>query len=449
MRDAISGATGAASPAVPVPSPSSRGRATRQKLLKVARGLFARKGFRSVTLPDLARAARLSPGAPYQHFKGKEQIFAELASGFGLALAERLGTAMGPTPAKRRWRQVYCALLEAFAAERDLFALFREAEFAVGSSPHDSLLPVVSRLQELVARHREDAGLPASEPAAEENRILAWCLFALAYFPAVSGSLWCEPDALPVEEVASELARFAELGLGVPAAPLSGRAGPVWASKHLPAPKDELAPGALSRPAAERILAAAEQLFARKGFGAATVSAIARLARVPDAAVSAHFGSKEGLLARVVSQIRGDLVARVARAAAGLEHRAAVEDASLLAFFDFLRARPGVYRIVREAEFVVPGEGRDYYRSLLAPYAAGLARARTARQIRTRNPRVTAQALMGLGHWLGLLVMVDGALRPVEAVEIVRRFLRAGLGSFAPAWPGPGRPERNNRRRGK
>ncbi|MBI2943759.1 MAG: TetR/AcrR family transcriptional regulator [Candidatus Wallbacteria bacterium] len=449
MRETIAGGVRAVSPAAPVPSPSSRGRATREKLLKVARGLFARKGFRSVTLPDLARAARLSPGAPYQHFKGKEQIFAELASGFGQALAERLERAMGPMPAKRRWRQVYGALLAAFEAERDLFALFREAEFAVGSSPHDSLLPVVNRLEELVVRHREDAGLSASEPAAQENRVMAWCLFSLAYFPAVTGSLWREPGASPSEVVACELARFAERGLGVPAAPQSGRASPVWESKHLPAPKDELALGAPSIPAAERILAAAEQLFARKGFALTTVSAIARLARVPDAAVSAHFGSKEGLLARVVSRIRGDLVALVARAAAGLEHRAAVEDASLLAFFEFLRARPGVYRIVREAEFVVPGDGRDYYRSLMAPYAAGLAKARAAGQLRTRNPRVTAQALMGLGHWLGLLVMVEGALRPVEAVEIVRRFLRAGLGSLKPAFSSPGRPERSNRRRKK
>lgn len=54
-----------------------------------------------------------------------------------------------------------------------------------------------------------------------------------------------------------------------------------------------------SRETRERILAAAERLFARHGFDGTTTRALTREAEVNLAAVNYHFGSKEGLLEAV------------------------------------------------------------------------------------------------------------------------------------------------------
>jgi TetR/AcrR family fatty acid metabolism transcriptional regulator len=49
----------------------------------------------------------------------------------------------------------------------------------------------------------------------------------------------------------------------------------------------------------ERIIEAAAKLFAEQGYVAATVSQIARLAKVSDATVYEHFGGKEGILMQI------------------------------------------------------------------------------------------------------------------------------------------------------
>lgn len=56
----------------------------------------------------------------------------------------------------------------------------------------------------------------------------------------------------------------------------------------------------------ERILAAAESIFARTGFGGATMAAIAQAAELPKANLHYYFGSKEDLYRRVLARILSD-----------------------------------------------------------------------------------------------------------------------------------------------
>jgi AcrR family transcriptional regulator len=52
-----------------------RALATRRKLLDAARFLFARDGFSTTPIEDIARKAGKTRGAFYDHFKGKEDVF--------------------------------------------------------------------------------------------------------------------------------------------------------------------------------------------------------------------------------------------------------------------------------------------------------------------------------------------------------------------------------------
>lgn len=95
------------------------------------------------------------------------------------------------------------------------------------------------------------------------------------------------------------------------------------------------AQGALSR---ERILEAAVELFAERGYAATSVEALCRRAEVARTALYWHFGSKEGLLAAALDRVAGawiegirksayqagDPVERLDRAVAGM--RALVEE---------------------------------------------------------------------------------------------------------------------------
>lgn len=48
--------------------------ARRMQILKAATKCFAEKGFKRTTMRDICRAAKLSPGAVYNYFSGKEKI---------------------------------------------------------------------------------------------------------------------------------------------------------------------------------------------------------------------------------------------------------------------------------------------------------------------------------------------------------------------------------------
>lgn len=54
----------------------ARGAATRTTLITVARELFGAEGFADTSLDDVVEAARVTKGALYHHFRGKEDLFA-------------------------------------------------------------------------------------------------------------------------------------------------------------------------------------------------------------------------------------------------------------------------------------------------------------------------------------------------------------------------------------
>ncbi|MEO3825649.1 TetR/AcrR family transcriptional regulator [Actinomadura sp. B10D3] len=55
--------------------------ANRARIVAAARRRFSRDGFHRTSMPDIAREAGVSVGAPYRYFAGKEEIIVEIASG--------------------------------------------------------------------------------------------------------------------------------------------------------------------------------------------------------------------------------------------------------------------------------------------------------------------------------------------------------------------------------
>lgn len=64
-------------PAVPT---TPKGLATRRRLLEAARRTFARDGFVSARMADIAQEAELSLGALYRYFENKEDLFEQLVA---------------------------------------------------------------------------------------------------------------------------------------------------------------------------------------------------------------------------------------------------------------------------------------------------------------------------------------------------------------------------------
>jgi AcrR family transcriptional regulator len=190
-------------------------------------------------------------------------------------------------------------------------------------------------------------------------------------------------------------------------------------------------PPAEDRPPAERLLGAAEQLFGERSYRDTTVADICELAGMATGSFYAHFNSKADIFVAVIRRINVDLRAAMAAALYKAEdNQRARERAAFRAYFDLMSERPWSFRILREAEFVAPGEYRAYYERLARGYARGVRVAQLAGEVDTRyDPEVIAYIYTGLGHFIGMrwAEWTAGGRVPDDIFEDLMDVLARGL----------------------
>ena len=91
------------------------------------------------------------------------------------------------------------------------------------------------------------------------------------------------------------------------------------------APEDDATKGQIRQANEIRILGAAEKVFARAGFGGATMAAIATASGLPKANLHYYFGSKEVLYRAVLARILSDWLAPAQGITTDADPRAALE----------------------------------------------------------------------------------------------------------------------------
>lgn len=66
--------------------------ATRAALIEAARSLFAQRGFKAVSTEEIVQRARVTRGALYHHFRGKEDLFRAVFEQVEAELTEQIAT---------------------------------------------------------------------------------------------------------------------------------------------------------------------------------------------------------------------------------------------------------------------------------------------------------------------------------------------------------------------
>jgi AcrR family transcriptional regulator len=199
------------------------------------------------------------------------------------------------------------------------------------------------------------------------------------------------------------------------------------------------------RPPAQRLLAAAEELFGQRSYGRTTVADICARAGMATGSFYAYYDSKAEIFAAVVRAINADLrmamKTAMEQADGGQRTR---ESAGFRAYFEMMSKRPWMDRIVRESEFVAPGLFREYYEHLARGYARGVRAAQLAGEVDARyDPEVIAYAYTGIGNFVGMrwADWTAGGQVPEDVLDDVLEFLARGLAPPAPSpapVPGPG-----------
>lgn len=176
------------------------------------------------------------------------------------------------------------------------------------------------------------------------------------------------------------------------------------------------------------LLPAAEALFAEKSYHNTTVADIATRAGLATGSVYRYFESKRDILVAVVRAINEDVRHAMRDAIEETDgSQGEVERAGFDAFFDLMSKRPGVYRVVREAEFVAPEVFREYYERLARGYVRGVQKAQVRGEVDIEvDPEVVAFLYMGAGYFLGMrwAEWTGGGLVPEDVRSDLYKLLR-------------------------
>ncbi|MEZ4439203.1 MAG: TetR/AcrR family transcriptional regulator [Polyangiaceae bacterium] len=210
----------------------------------------------------------------------------------------------------------------------------------------------------------------------------------------------------------------------------------------MPKRKPATSRGARTR---SKLLRAAEAVFADKGYEHGSIADIAMTAQVALGTFYVYFPDKKAAFIELVEELGSLLRDALSAAIADIDDRLEVEREGLRAFLSFTAEHRGLYRIVRQAEFVDEPTYRRYYSALAEAYAAGLERAMDAEQVRRLDPEALAYCLMGLADFLGMRwVLWEKKGDDLERVlDSAVSFLQYGLAPVGEAPASAPRPKRS------
>ncbi len=185
-----------------------------------------------------------------------------------------------------------------------------------------------------------------------------------------------------------------------------------------------------------KLLDAAAIEFGDRGFHEASVSGITRRAGVALGTFYTYFESKDEIFQALVSDMSHSVKRAAGEAIADQSGALAIERSALEAFLRFAAEHKEVYRIIDEAEFVVPDSYRTHYETTAARISDRLAAGSRSGELRSDLDEAEAWALMGMNVFLGLRYAIwarPGDPSPKAIADAANALLCKGIKAGKPA----------------
>ncbi|GAA3291935.1 TetR/AcrR family transcriptional regulator [Dactylosporangium matsuzakiense] len=200
-------------PPVPPPtlSPKSRVRMSaaqrREQLIAIGRALFAERGFDATSIEEVASRAKVSKPVVYEHFGGKEGLYAVVVDREVRSLLDRITNALTAGHPHELLEQAALALLDYIEAETDGFrVLVRESPVM---SPTGNFMSVLND----VAHQAEHILGAEFKRRGFDPKLAELYSQALVGMVALTGRWWLEVRKPKKEVVAAHLVNLAWNGL--------------------------------------------------------------------------------------------------------------------------------------------------------------------------------------------------------------------------------------------
>jgi AcrR family transcriptional regulator len=181
--------------------------ARRAQLLEIGRSVFARRGYETATVEEIAARAKVSKPIVYEHFGGKEGLYAVVVDREMDYVITRISEAIASGTPRERLERAAMAFLTYVKEQPEGFAvLSRNAPVTSARGGMSSMLnEVADRVGDVFAASFKQAGYDT-----KVTPIYAQALVGMVTFV---GQWWTETRTFPVDTVVTHMAALAWMGL--------------------------------------------------------------------------------------------------------------------------------------------------------------------------------------------------------------------------------------------
>ena len=179
----------------------------REQLIKVAREVFARSGYDAASMDEIAKRAGISKPILYEHFGGKEGLYAVIVDREMQALMARVVAAISSGSPRKRWEGAVVACLGYARDEPDGFAVLTR-----DPPSGQSRRAITNLIRDLSAR----IGVIFTKELARmgiDKRLSGLYAQALIGMVVEAAQWWTENRGMEVEQVARHVAAISWMGL--------------------------------------------------------------------------------------------------------------------------------------------------------------------------------------------------------------------------------------------
>ena len=190
-----------------VPRTRMTGTQRREQLVQIARSLFAERGYDATSIEEISQRAQVSKPVVYEHFGGKEGLYAVVVDREMSTLNEMIKLSLTNNRSRVRIESVTLALLTYVEDRTDGFRiLVRDQRVTAGEGTFSSLLnEAIGRVGHILAGDFERRGLdPELAPLYAQ---------ALVGMVSTTATWWLDERVLSKETVATHLVNLCWNGL--------------------------------------------------------------------------------------------------------------------------------------------------------------------------------------------------------------------------------------------
>jgi AcrR family transcriptional regulator len=183
------------------------GHERRKQLIDVGRALFAEKGFEATSIEEIAARAGVSKPVVYEHFGGKEGLYAVVVDREMSDLLGRLQGALAEAHPRLLVERAALALLTYIEEQTDGFrVLTRDSPVAGSGSSFSSLInDIASQVEHILAREFAGRGI--------STKLAPMYAQMLVGMVSLTGQWWLEERKPRREDVAAHLVNLGWNGL--------------------------------------------------------------------------------------------------------------------------------------------------------------------------------------------------------------------------------------------